>query len=157
MDGLNALFGVALLIAGLAAIAAPRHVGAAWCLIASTWVVTVLCFDESTSPLFGLARLGIYLSMADLSSIMDGLTAVAIINMSRENWAVQLYAALFGQALLHAGYQYAGLPYLVYNPLLDALFLAQLAVIINAGGKGLANVDLRCLLPGLRGFFAGRA
>lgn len=144
MQGLNPSYGLLACAATLVAFGAPSkdrtRAVLAGLLILIGWGLWV-CSYGPNSPAGLLYRLGVKdIEHSDVWAMVDALTSTAILAMAyHTRWGWGLWGAIVCQIVMHGANRYGGLPYPAYLTALDALFLAQLAILFSVGGRGCAD------------------
>jgi len=86
------------------------------------------------------------LNSKDLWSIMDGIFgACAIVTAYRYWWGWALLLSVMCQEVLHAAYWLRVYDFETYSGFLDITFLAQVALFLVLGGRGVRDYLNRCI------------
>lgn len=114
---------------------------AAALVLLAVWVLYVLSWTPLSLARGASAVLDVKVSSQDLWPVVDALAAMGIVLACfRRWWGWALWATLAAQVLIHYGNQQWSFDFGTYSHVLDGLFLAQIAIFILIGGRGVVDL-----------------
>lgn len=109
------------------------------CLMFLGWAFYVSAWTAA-SPAKALSAAGVPINSKDLWSIMDALFGLAAVGLAWMTWwGRALWMTALTSTALHLSYRFGGADFDAYSHALDKVLLAQIALFIFIGGRGVSD------------------